>query len=84
MKSVFIIQEEQIFECSRFTEHTGHFVNKIKVTSDKTEKQEYQKQNFYKLSLWEKFKFFGITLLPKKGKRYEIIRINNRVSIQKI
>lgn len=67
MKSVFIIQEEQIFECSRFTEHTGHFVNKIKVTSDKTEKQEYQKQNFYKLSLGRSLNFSGLPCYQKRG-----------------
>lgn len=84
MKSVFIIKEEQIFEYSHWTEHTGHFVNKIKVVSSKKEKVEYQKQGFYKLSLWERFKFFGFSLLPKERQRYDIIPLKKGYDIRKI
>lgn len=84
MKSVFIIKEEQIFEYSHWTEHIGHFVNKIKVVSSKKEKVEYQKQGFYKLSFWQRLKFFGLSLLPKERQQYEIIPLKRGYDIRKI
>lgn len=84
MKSVFIIKEEQVFKYSHWEEHTGHFVNKIKVVSDKKEKQEYKKQGFYELSLWKRLKFFGLSLLPKERQQYEIIPLKRGYDIRKI
>ena len=85
MKSVFIIKEEQVFECSHWTQRTGHFVNKIKVVSSRKEKQEYQNKGFYKFSLWERFKFFGFSLLPEERQRYDILPLKNgKYDIRKI
>lgn len=81
MRSVFIVKEEQVFEYSHWTEFTGHFVNKIKVVSNKGEKKELQ--NAYKLSLWERFKFFGVSLLPKERQRYDIIPLKKGYDIRK-
>lgn len=82
MKSVFIVKEEQIFYSSHYTISTGHFINKIKVVSNKGEKKELQ--NAYKLSLWERFKFFGVFLLPKERQRYDIIPLKKGYDIRKI
>lgn len=77
LAAVFIVREEQVFEYSHWEEHTGHFVNKIKVVYSRKEKQELAKQGAYKLSFWQRLKFFGLGMKPKERAYYDIIPLDN-------
>ncbi len=82
--SFFIIREEQVFYSSHNTITTGHYVYKLKAVKNKKEKKELLKQHAYKLSLLERFKFFGFSLRPKERRHYDIVPLKNGYDIRKI
>lgn len=79
--AVFIISEEQIFYSSHETIKTGHYVYKVKIIKNKKEEKELN--NAYKLSLWERLKFFGFSLRPKERQHYDIVPLKKGYGIRK-
>lgn len=79
--AVFIVREEQVFYSSHETMKTGHYVYKVKIIKNK--KEEKGLNNAYKLSFWERLRFFGFSLRPKERQRYDIVPLKKGYGIRK-
>lgn len=77
MLQIFIAEENRFI----YSIHPdiGEIETVYKIIAAKT-KQEAEKciaRKFYKLTFWERLKFFGIALQPRQGQHYKIIPLEN-------
>lgn len=77
MLQIFIAEKNRFI----FSIHPdiGEIETAYKIVTAKTDKEveKFSARKFYKLSFWERLKFFGIALHPKIGQQYSIIPLQN-------